>query len=89
MVGRKSLRVFIPVPFGPRFLFAGFATLSITLIAGCSSMDDMSAEDRAQLNLCQAMRSYRPYYPEDCTTKPYTCQGCGMSPPQESASGGG
>ncbi|RZI44817.1 hypothetical protein EGT07_05260 [Herbaspirillum sp. HC18] len=87
MIGRKNLWVAISIAFDPRILSTGFV-MSL-LLAGCSSMDDMSAEDRAQKNLCEAMRSYRPYYPDDCTTKPYTCQGCGMSPPQDGTSSGG
>lgn len=41
--------------------------LAVTLNA-CSSMGivDPGPEERAARNRCEAMRSYRPYYPDEC-----------------------
>jgi hypothetical protein len=38
------------------------------ILAGCSSLGivDPGPEQRAARNLCEVMRSYRPYYPNQC-----------------------
>jgi hypothetical protein len=42
--------------------------LIVMLLAGCSGMgmDDMSASRRAARNLCESMRSWDPYRPNQC-----------------------
>jgi hypothetical protein len=42
--------------------------LASTLLAACSSLGifDPGPEQRAARNRCEAMRSYRPYYPNEC-----------------------
>jgi hypothetical protein len=42
--------------------------LMTTVLAGCSSLGivDPGPEQRAARNRCEAMRSYRPYYPNEC-----------------------
>jgi len=42
--------------------------LLTTLLAGCSSLGIVipGPEQRAARNRCEAMRSYRPYYPNEC-----------------------
>jgi hypothetical protein len=45
------------------------ATMLITtLLAACSNLGrvDTGPEQRAARNRCEAMRSYRPYYPNEC-----------------------
>lgn len=39
-----------------------------TMLAACSSLQsyDPGPEQRAARNLCEVMRSYRPYYPNQC-----------------------
>jgi hypothetical protein len=39
-----------------------------TLLAACSSLgiQDPGPEERAARTLCEVMRSYRPYYPNEC-----------------------
>jgi len=47
----------------------GFAILLvISLLGGCASLGivDPGPEQRAARNRCEAMRSYRPYYPNEC-----------------------
>ena len=47
----------------------GIATvLMFTLLSACSSLGivDPGPEQRAARNRCEAMRSYRPYYPNEC-----------------------
>jgi uncharacterized protein YceK len=45
--------------------------IAVMLLAGCSSMDtnDASAALRAQRNLCEAMRSWEPYRPNECSSE--------------------
>jgi len=42
--------------------------VATTMLSGCSSMGiaDPGAEQRAARNRCESMRSYRPYYPNEC-----------------------
>lgn len=51
----------------------------VILLAGCSGtgMQSMSAEERAQRNLCEWARSAEPRLPGDCSEPPYRCRGCG------------
>ena len=44
------------------------AVILATILAACSSMgiDIPGPEQRAARNLCEVMRSYRPYYPNEC-----------------------
>jgi hypothetical protein len=45
------------------------ALMFVTIIlAACSSLgiQDPGPEQRAARNLCEVMRSYRPYYPNEC-----------------------
>lgn len=61
------------------------AMLAVMFLAGCSAMSEMSADERAQANLCEWARSRDPYYPSDCTTRPPTCRNCGVLFPQAAA----
>jgi hypothetical protein len=42
--------------------------VATTVLAACSSLGivDPGPEQRAARNRCEAMRSYRPYYPNEC-----------------------
>ena len=42
--------------------------LATTMLAACSSLGilDAGPEQRAARNRCESMRSYRPYYPNEC-----------------------
>jgi hypothetical protein len=42
--------------------------LTTTLLSACTSLAslDPGPEQRAARNRCEAMRSYRPYYPNEC-----------------------
>jgi hypothetical protein len=42
--------------------------LVTTVLVGCSTLGihDPGPEQRAARNLCEAMRSYNPYYPNQC-----------------------
>lgn len=42
--------------------------LAVSALAGCSGLGirDPGPEQRAARNLCESMRSYRPYYPNEC-----------------------
>jgi hypothetical protein len=42
--------------------------IATTVLAACSSLEiyDPGPEQRAARNLCEVMRSYRPYYPNQC-----------------------
>ena len=44
------------------------AIMLATVLAGCSALGiyDPGPEQRAARNRCEAMRSYRPYYPNQC-----------------------
>ena len=42
--------------------------LAMSVLAGCANLGihDPWPQERAARNLCEAMRSYRPYYPNQC-----------------------
>ena len=42
--------------------------MTAAVLAACSSLGivDPGPEQRAARNRCEAMRSYRPYYPNEC-----------------------
>jgi hypothetical protein len=42
--------------------------LLASVLAGCANLGihDPGPQQRAERNLCEAMRSYRPYYPNQC-----------------------
>ena len=46
--------------------------LLVGLLASCATtrVPDADAEQRAARNRCEAMRSYRPYYPGECGETP-------------------
>lgn len=46
--------------------------LAVVMLAGCSTLGihDPGPEQRAARNLCESMRSYRPYYPNECGEQP-------------------
>ena len=51
--------------------------LGAMVLAGCSTLGiyDLGPEQRAARNRCEAMRSYRPYYPNECGELSYGTYG--------------
>lgn len=40
--------------------------LAAAFLAGCAGMSDARPEQRSARNLCEAMRSFEPYIPDEC-----------------------